>query len=41
MQQRQIVVKMGISLGKTNYCIKSLMEKRLVIIRNFHRNDKK
>lgn len=32
---------LGISLGKTNYCLKALIDKGLVKARNFHRNPNK
>ena len=39
--QRDIARSMGISLGKTNYCLKALVEKGLVKVRNFYHNDDK
>jgi len=39
--QRDIARAMGISLGKTNYCLKALVEKGLVKVRNFYRNEDK
>ena len=33
--QRQLAQKLGVSLGKTNYCVKALIEKGLVKVRNF------
>ena len=37
--QRQLANNLGISLGKVNYCIKSLIEKGLIKVNNF-RNSK-
>jgi EPS-associated MarR family transcriptional regulator len=39
--QREMAKAMGISLGKVNYCIKALVQKGLVKIDNFGRNDNK
>lgn len=39
--QRDLARAMGISLGKTNYCLKCLVEKGLVKVRNFYRNEDK
>jgi len=36
LSQREIAKRMGISLGKANYCIKSLIEKGFVKARNFY-----
>jgi len=41
MSQREIAIKMGVSLGKTNYCIKALLDKGLIKVRNFYNNKKK
>ena len=41
MSQRAISRHMGISLGKANYCIKSLVEKGVVKARNFYKNRNK
>ena len=35
LSQREIARRMGISLGKTNYCIRSLIEKGFIKARNF------
>lgn len=35
MSQRDLAHALGISLGKTNYCVKSLLDKGLVKIQNF------
>lgn len=32
---------MGISLGKTNYCLKALMSKGLIKVQNFRSSDNK
>lgn len=37
--QREIAVELGVSIGKINYCLRALMKKGLVKIRNF-RNSK-
>jgi EPS-associated MarR family transcriptional regulator len=39
--QRELSKEMGVSLGKTNYCIKKLTEKGLVKISNFKQSSKK
>ena len=39
--QRELAEKVGFSLGKLNYCLKSLQEKGFVKIKNFKRNPKK
>ena len=41
LSQREIARRMGISLGKTNYCIKSLIEKGFIKARNFCRASQK
>jgi len=41
LSQREIAQKMGVSLGKTNYCLKSLLDKGFIKIRNFYKNKKK
>jgi len=35
MKQRELSDAAGVSLGKTNYCIKALLEKGLIKIQNF------
>lgn len=37
LSQREIADRMGISLGKVNYCLKSLIEKGFVKAKNFYR----
>ena len=39
--QRELADELGFSLGKLNYCLKSLKEKGLVKIKNFKQNPKK
>ena len=41
MSQRDLARALGISLGKTNYCLKALMEKGWVKMGNFSRNPSK
>jgi EPS-associated MarR family transcriptional regulator len=41
MQQREMAEAMGVSLGKANYCLQALVQKGLVKIDNFRRNDNK
>jgi EPS-associated MarR family transcriptional regulator len=39
--QRQLSNNLGVSLGKVNYCIKSLVEKGFIKINNFRNNKNK
>ena len=39
--QRELAESLGFSLGKLNYCIKSLQEKGLLKINNFKKNKNK
>lgn len=39
--QRQLAEAMGVSLGRTNYCMQALVEKGLVKVGNFRRNPNK
>ena len=39
--QRELASELGFSLGKLNYCLKSLKEKGLIKIKNFHKNPNK
>jgi EPS-associated MarR family transcriptional regulator len=39
--QRQLSKNLGISLGKVNYCIKSLIEKGFIKVNNFRNNKNK
>ena len=41
IQQREMAKAMGVSLGKANYCLQALVQKGLVKIDNFRRNDNK
>jgi len=39
--QRELAAELGFSLGKLNYCLKSLKNKGLVKIKNFKKNPNK
>lgn len=39
--QRELARELGISVGKVNYCLRALVDKGLVKIRNFRDNEKK
>jgi len=41
ISQREIASELGISLGKTNYCLRALTEKGFVKARNFRRSTNK
>lgn len=41
LNQREIAQKMGVSLGKTNYCLKALLDKGFIKLQNFYNNKKK
>ena len=41
LSQRGIAQKMGVSLGKTNYCLKALVDKGFIKLQNFYNNKKK
>lgn len=41
LSQRELSHELGLSLGKTHYVLHSLLDKGLVKIRNFRRNDNK
>ena len=41
LSQREIAARMGISLGKANYCLKSLIEKGFIKARNFYNSNHK
>lgn len=41
LSQREIAQKMGVSLGKTNYCLKALINKGFIKFQNFYNNKKK
>jgi EPS-associated MarR family transcriptional regulator len=39
--QRELAARLGISVGKTNFVLRALLEKGLVKVENFRRNDRK
>ena len=41
MSQRDLARQLGISLGKTNYCLQALLEKGWVKVRNFKNSKNK
>ena len=41
LTQRELAQSMGVSLGKTNYCLKALVEKGLIKAANFKNNPNK
>ena len=41
LSQREIAQEMGVSLGKTNYCLKALIDKGFIKLQNFYKNNKK
>lgn len=41
LSQRKLASKLGFSLGKLNYCLKSLKMKGMIKIQNFKKNPKK
>ena len=41
LSQREIAEKMGVSLGKTNYCLKALIDKGFIKLQNFYNNKRK
>lgn len=41
LTQRELARRLGISLGKANYCLKALVEKGFVKAENFQRSDHK
>lgn len=41
LSQREIAKKMGVSLGKTNYCLKALIDKGFIKFQNFYKNKTK
>lgn len=41
VSQRQLAARLGVSLGKTNYCLRAVVEKGWVKIGNFRRNPNK
>ena len=41
LSQRMLAEHLGMSLGKTNYCIRALIEKGWIKARNFHNSEHK
>ena len=41
LTQRELADQMGISLGKTNYCLKALIAKGLIKVQNFRKSNNK
>lgn len=41
LNQRGLANRLGLSLGKANYCLQALVRKGLVKVRNFRRSDNK
>ncbi|MBV2181840.1 MAG: MarR family EPS-associated transcriptional regulator [Castellaniella sp.] len=41
MSQRDLSQALGISLGKTNYCMRALLDKGLIKMQNFRNNENK
>jgi len=41
LSQRDLAKKLGISLGKVNYCLNALVEKGYLKVNNFRRSDNK
>ena len=41
LNQRGLAQRLGLSLGKANYCLRALAEKGLIKISNFRRSDNK
>lgn len=41
MSQRDLAEASGVSLGKTNYCVKALLDKGLIKIQNFRNSQNK
>lgn len=41
ISQRQMARELGLSLGKTNYCLKAIIEKGWVKVRNFRNSNNK
>jgi EPS-associated MarR family transcriptional regulator len=41
MNQRELASALGVSLGKTNYCLRALIDKGLVKMQNFRNSDRK
>lgn len=41
MNQRDLADALGVSLGKTNYCLKALLDKGFIKMQSFSRSEKK
>ena len=41
LSQRDLAKSLGVSLGKTNYCLRALVEKGLVKVENFRKSGNK
>lgn len=41
ISQRELAETLGVSLGKANFCLRALIDKGLVKVRNFRRKDNK
>lgn len=41
LSQRELSQELGISLGKTNYCVRALLDKGLIKMQNFRNSDNK
>ena len=41
MNQRDLAAALGVSLGKTNFCLQALVEKGLLKMQNFRSNKRK
>jgi len=41
INQRELAAELGLSLGKTNYCLKAFIARGLVKVDNFRRSDNK
>ena len=41
ISQRKLAESLGVSLGKTNYCLKALLDKGMVKIENFRTSSRK
>lgn len=41
LSQRELAQALGISLGKTNYCVRALLDKGLIKMQNFRNSDNK
>lgn len=41
LSQRQLAAELGVSLGKANYCLRAVIERGWVKVRNFRNSDNK